>query len=175
MMGAVASVERVLCYLVGIALLAFAPRGLAQVNRCENSLSEQDRTAIRNAIEKYRTTWLAGDAEGVMGTLTDDAVLLPAQGRAPVVGREAIWKYWWPAGGPTTTVTKLNITYEEIGGECSTAYARGRDEVGWTILEDGTRKSHSNSGTYLNVMRRLPNGSWRISHHMWDIDPSKNQ
>ena len=149
--------------------------GLAQVNRCKCILTDQDRTAIRSTIEKYRTSWLAGDAEGVMGTFAEDAVLMPPQGIAPAVGREAIRKYWWPAGGPTTTITKLNITYEDIGGECSTAYARGRDEVGWIIEENGTRKSHGNSGTYLNVMRRLPDGSWRISHHMWDVDPSKNQ
>jgi ketosteroid isomerase-like protein len=97
-----------------------------------------------------------------MATFTDDSVLMPAQGSTPAVGREAIRKYWWPASGPKTTITKLNITYEEIGGECGTAYARGRGEVGWTIEESGTRKSHANSGTYLNVMRRLPDGSWLI-------------
>jgi len=175
MREAVASIDRFMCCIVGIGLLVFSHDGAAQVNRGEATLTQQDRTAIQSVIEKYRTSWLAGDAEGVMRTFTEDAVLLPAQGSTPVVGSEAIRKYWWPAGGPTTTVTKLNITYEEIGGECSTAYARGRDEVGWTIEENGTRKSHGNSGTYLNVMRRLPDGSWRISHHMWDVDPSKNQ
>ncbi len=161
--------------VVGIGLLALSPAGLAQADHCKSALTENDRTAIRNVIEKYRMSWLAGDAEGVMSTLTEDAVLLPAQGSAPVVGREAIREYWWAAGGPPTTITKLNLTYEEIGGECRTAYARGRDEVGWTIEENGTKKSHGNSGTYLNVMRRLPGGSWRISHHMWDHDPSKRQ
>jgi ketosteroid isomerase-like protein len=100
-----------------------------------------------------------------MATFTDDSVLMPAQGSTPAVGREAILKYWWPAGGPKTTITKLNITYEEIGGECGTAYARGRAEVGRSIEENGTRKSRANSGTYLSVMRVLPDGlgSFRIT------------
>jgi ketosteroid isomerase-like protein len=25
-------------------------------------------------------------------------------------------------------------------------------------------------GTFLNVLKKLPNGEWKISHHMWD-DP----
>ncbi len=175
MREAVASIERVMGCIVGIGLLAFSLDGLAQAIRCECPLTEQDRTAIRSAIEKYRTSWLAADAEGVMGTFTEDAVLMPAQGSPPAIGREAIRKYWRPVGGPTTTIIKLDITYEEIGGGCNTAYARGRDEVGWTIEENGTRKSPGNSGTYLNVMKRLPDGSWRILHHMWDVDPSKNQ
>jgi uncharacterized protein (TIGR02246 family) len=169
------SVERAVWCAVCIGLLAFSPTGLARAEHDKSALTEQDRTAIRSVIEKYRTSWLAGDAAGVMSTFTDDAVLLPAQGSAAVVGREAIRRYWWPAGGPPTTITKLNITYEQIGGECGIAYARGKDEVGWTIEENGTKKNRGNSGTYLNVMRRLPDGTWRISHHMWDDDPTKRQ
>ncbi len=118
----VASVKRAVWCVVGIGLLALSLAGLAQADHGKSALTEHDRTSIRNVIEKYRTSWLAGDAEGVMSTFTEDAVLLPAQGSAPVVGREAIRKYWWPAGAPPTTVTKLNITYEEMGGECGTAF-----------------------------------------------------
>ena len=47
---------------------------------------------------------------------------------------------------------------------------RGLDHLGrWN------EKVPQQFGPYLNVMRRLPNGSWRISHPMWDVDPSKNQ
>lgn len=58
MRGAVTSVGRVMCCIVGIGLLAFSPDGLAQVNRCKCTLTEQDRIAIRSTIEKYRTSWL---------------------------------------------------------------------------------------------------------------------
>jgi ketosteroid isomerase-like protein len=95
-----------------------------------------------------------------MATFTDDSVLMPAQGSTPAVGREAIRKYWRPASGPKTTIKKLNITYEEIGGERGTAYARGRGEVGWTIEENGTRKSHANSGMNLNEKA----SGWFLAH-----------
>ena len=160
---------------VGVGLLILSSFGLAQSSERKSSLTEQDRAAIRSVIEKYRRSWLGGNVEGVMSTFTAGGVLLPAQGAPPVVGADAIRKYWWPASGPATTITKLDITYEEIDGECEIAYARGRDEVGWTVEENGAKKRHSNFATYLNVMRKLPDGSWRISQHMWDDDPSKRQ
>jgi uncharacterized protein (TIGR02246 family) len=135
------------------------------------TLSEQDVAAIRAIIEAYRTSWLAGDEQAVLKTLTDDAVLLPHHGDAPVVGRSAITKFWWPDGAPPTKITKLIITIDEVGGDCSVAYARGRDEVSWSIEERGTTKTYGNAGYYLNILRKLPDGTWHISHHMWD-DPA---
>ena len=52
--------------------------------------SAADIAGIRAATEKYRTSWLTGDAQGMLGTFTDDGVIRPAEGGAPVVGREAI-------------------------------------------------------------------------------------
>ena len=58
------------------------------------SLSSSDRDAIRAIHESYRRAWLAGDAQGVRNTFTDDAVLLPHHGVQPVVGMEAIKQFW---------------------------------------------------------------------------------
>lgn len=142
---------------------------------CGANLTEQDKSSIQATIEKYRASWLRGDREAVLDTFTDDGVVLPAQGAAALVGRSAIRNYWWPEGVTPPKITKLDITYENIGGDCRIAYVYGRDEVGWTVQNRDMAESHASSGTYLNVMKKLPDGSWRISHHMWDIDPSKRR
>ena len=136
------------------------------------TLTDADVAGIRGAIEAYRTAWLRGDAAGVLATLTPDAVLLPAHGAAPIVGTTAITSYWWPPDGPPTTITRLDITVDGLqgGGEFASAY--GRDDVEWTQREGGETRAHGHPGTYLNVMRKLPDGSWRISRHMWDDGPS---
>lgn len=156
--------------LAGIAALLLAPAPLARAAsaECPPGLSPQDRAAIRAVLEAYRTSWLKGDAQGVLDTLTADAVLLPAHGAPAVVGTEAITKYWWPAGGPPSTVVQLDITVEQLEGDCRIAYARGRDDVAWTSEEKGATTRHGHPGTYLNVFRRLPDGTWRIAQHMWD-------
>jgi uncharacterized protein (TIGR02246 family) len=128
---------------------------------------------VRDVLEAYRTSWLRGDAKGVLATLTPDAVLLPAHGAAPVVGTSAITQYWWPPDGPPTTITRLDISVEHLGGDCQVAFVSGHDDVRWTAVENGVTKTHGHPGTYLNVLQRTPDGTWRIARHMWDDGPSE--
>jgi uncharacterized protein (TIGR02246 family) len=134
-------------------------------------LTPGDQQAIKAVLEAYRTAWLANDPKGVLKTFTEDAVLEPADGATAVVGIAAIEKYWFAPGGPTTTITELNVTVDQVGGNQTFAFARGLDGVAWTVTENGTTRKHSHPGTYLNVMKKLADGSWRIQVHMWSAGP----
>ena len=138
-----------------------------------SGLAPEDASAIKATIDAYRTAWLSNDAKGVLKTFTDDAVLLPAHGAPAVVGIAAIEKYWFTPGGPPTIITELNISVDQVSGNPTLAFARGLDGVAWTVSQDGTTRRHSHSGTYLNVMKKLPDGSWRIQAHMWDDGPER--
>lgn len=153
--------------LLGLSVTPDAAEG-----PCAAELTTADATAIRAVVAAYSASWLANDAEGVLRTLTDDAVLLPAKGAAPIVGKRAIERYWWPKGAPVTVVTRLDITVEGLSGDCRVASAYGHDTVAWTQDENGRVTAHGHPGTYLNVFRKEANGTWRISHHMWDDGPS---
>jgi uncharacterized protein (TIGR02246 family) len=144
---------------------------VAGSNERQSSLTPDDQNAIRATIEAYRTTWLANNAQGVLKTLSDDAVLMPAHGTPAVVGIAAIEKYWFTHGGPITVVTGLDITIDEIDGNATLAFARGADRVTWTVTQGGVTHRHSHPGTYLNVMKKMPDGSWRIRVHMWEDGP----
>ena len=152
-------------------LLLAAAAGRAQA--APEALPRRDIDAIRAVIEAYRAAWLHGDARGVLDTLTPDAVLLPAHGAAPIVGAAAITNYWWPTDAPVTKITRLEITVEDVRGEGRFASVYGHDDVEWTQVESGVTKTHGHPGTYLNVMQKVPDGSWRISRHMWDDGPSR--
>ena len=137
------------------------------------TLTETDVAAIHATVEAYRQSWLAGDAEGVLRTFTEDAVLLPHHGDPPVVGIAAIRSYWFAPGGPPTTITELALTIEQTSGNAGLAFVRGRDSVAWTVSRGGRITRSSNAGTYLNVMKKMPDGSWRIQAHMWDDPPNR--
>jgi uncharacterized protein (TIGR02246 family) len=134
-------------------------------------ISPADKQAVQAVNDAYRKAWLANDAEGVRRLFTDDAVLLPHHGVDPVQGMRAINDFWWPSDAPPTTVTKLEMTAQEIGGQGDIAYVWGRAEVAWTSGNGGGAKTFSNRGTYLSILRRQPAGGWKISHHMWDDPP----
>ena len=136
-------------------------------------LTQADVAGIHETIEAYRRSWLAGDAEGVLRTFTDDAVLLPHHGDPPVVGIEAIRKYWFAPGGPPTTITELVLTIDQTSGNSGLAFVRGSDSVAWTVSDRGQVTRWSNAGTYLNVMKKMQDGSWRIQAHMWDDPPNR--
>ena len=159
-----------LAWLLCPVMLFSAPQ--SDSKSCEKGLTPDDVKAIKATIEAYRTSWLQGNAKGVLNTFAEDAVLLPHHGDPPVQGITAIQTYWFGASGPATTITGLKITVEQVGGSETTAFARGLDAVSWTMTPEGKpQQSFSNSGTYLNVMKKLPDGSWRIQVHMWD-DPA---
>ncbi|MDP9160252.1 MAG: SgcJ/EcaC family oxidoreductase [Acidobacteriota bacterium] len=162
------------CAAVGFLIVAAL--GLSSDSQGQASgLSPSDEHAIRATINAYRSAWLANDAKGVLKVFTDDAVLLPAHGATAVIGIDAIRKYWFTLGGPPTTITELNITVDQVSGNRTLGYARGLDEVTWTVTENGTTHRHSHSGTYLNVMKKLSDGSWRIQVHMWDDGPEQSE
>jgi uncharacterized protein (TIGR02246 family) len=156
----------------GVTLIIFlfvaAPSTVSNSMDQRSELTPQDQKAIKATVEAYRVAWLANDAKGVLKTFTDDAVLLPAHGTPAIVGIAAIEKYWFSSGGPTTIVTGLNITVDQVSGYERLAFARGSDDVAWTITQDGTTHRHFHPGTYLNVMKKLTDGAWRIQVHMWD-------
>jgi uncharacterized protein (TIGR02246 family) len=156
-----------------IVFLILANPSAASGSKDKSSLSPEDEKAIKATMEAYRTAWLANDAKGVLSTFTSDAVVLPAHGASPVVGMPAIEKYWFTPGGPPTVITKLDITVDQVSGNGTFAFARGLDTVAWTVTQDGVTRRHSHPGTYLNVMKKLPDGSWRIQVHMWDDGPER--
>lgn len=133
-------------------------------------LSARDRAEIRADIEMYRTSWLAGDRAGVMSTFVEEPVAAPPNMGKPLVGRSALEAFWWPAG-PPTTITRLDITVDDIQGDCRIAWARGQDSVEWVTQGADPSKPRGNSGTYVNVMQRSPAG-WKIAVHMWNDDPA---
>ena len=164
------SSTRITTVLITLFLLANASVAFA-ANDHRRELGPADEKAIRATIESYRTAWLANDAKGVLKTFTDDAVLQPAHGAPAIVGIGAIEKYWFAPGGPPTTITKLDITVDQVSGNARLAFARGLDIVAWTMTQTGVTRRYSHPGTYLNVMKKLPDGTWRIQVHMWDDGP----
>jgi uncharacterized protein (TIGR02246 family) len=130
------------------------------------TLSPEARSAASAATLAYRDAWLSNAPEKVMATLTPDAVLLPS-GMEPIAGAAAIRAFWWPADGPATTITAMEQTIAEITGEGDLAIVRGHGSLTFTMRQDGREATRTQRSTFLNVVRRQADGSWKITHRMW--------
>lgn len=148
-------------------LLLLAPA--CRTGRSADS-TEADLANLRSVNEAYRVAWLKGDSAAVLRLFTSDAVLLPHHGDPPVVGIEAIRRFWWPTDAPPTTVTTLDITTDgaRVDGRIGTLW--GRYSLGFSYQDGRLTHSVRNGGTYLMVLQRQPDQRWRITHRMWD-DP----
>ena len=134
----------------------------------QSTLSPEDVAKIKAVHKKYEETWLGGDADGVRALFTEDSVLMPPHAAKPWIGRKGLNEFWFPPSAASTKITKLVVTVEGIGGDGQIAYAWGAHEVAWTTTQGGATTSAEHTGTFLNILRKQPNGEWKISHHMWD-------
>jgi uncharacterized protein (TIGR02246 family) len=132
------------------------------------SLSAEDIEKIKRVHSRYEEAWLKDDADGVRALFTDDAVLLPPHGDVPRIGQSGLNEFWFPPNAPSTKITKLVVIPKSIGGDGEIAYVWGTHEVAWTTVQAGKATDASHIGVFLNVLRKQPNGEWKISHHMWD-------
>ena len=128
----------------------------------------QDRNSVREVMDAYVRHWLAGDAAAVTALFADDAVLVPHHGLPAVVGLDAIRKWWWPAGAAPTTIDAFSIEYDQIAGDGSMAFVRGRQKLEWTT----NGKRFRNAGNALTVLRK-EGGRWRIVLQMWGDPPNQ--
>jgi uncharacterized protein (TIGR02246 family) len=137
------------------------------------SLSPTDVAAIRALLERYRMGWLAGNPDTVRRCFTQDAVLLPHHGVLPVVGMAAINEFWFPASSAKTTITKFVQMLDEVGGEGTLAYVRGRSEVAWRVDDGANSQNWRNGGNFLAVLKKQSDGKWLMSHLIWDDPPNQ--
>jgi uncharacterized protein (TIGR02246 family) len=136
-------------------------------------LSAEDSAAVRLVLERYRATWLANDEEGVLSTFATDAILMPAHGSPTVAGMPAIKQYWWAPSTNKTTITKFEQNLDEVGGNESIAYARGTSDVEWSSENKGVTQNWQNDSSFLFLLKRQGDGSWHISHLIWDAGENK--
>lgn len=155
-----------------VAISLWLVVGVVNVRAESGKLSAADVAKVRAVSEAYAAAWLSNDPQAVLKLFSDDAVLIP-QGSRPVVGIEAVKNFWWPAGGGHTTIKSFDVTTDEVGGEGDVAYVRGSYQFSFSYEDKGKTTELTNTGNYMMIMRRGPDGSWRISHRMWGDLPRK--
>ena len=125
-----------------------------------------DRAAAEAATQAYRTAWLTNDPEKVMATLTADAVIYPST-LSPIKGADAIRKFWFPADS-STRVTALELSIDSVHVDGDTAITSGTGSLTFVVSQGGvTSQPRTQRHWHVNVLRRQPDGSWRIWRRMW--------
>lgn len=122
--------------------------------------------AMRKAARAYADAWLTNNADAVMATFVDEPVLSPS-GLPYLEGQDAARAFWFPADSPPIKVTDFEMTEIEAVVSGNLGYVRGT----FRLVLEYAGNSYENHGKYLTILRKVPDGLWRISHHIWDDLP----
>ena len=153
-----------------VAVLGLSVLGFRPVEVVPSQLPPADDVKVRAVEAAYATAWVKNDPAAILATLWPDAVLIPP-GHAPVRGVDEIRRFWWPPGGPKTTVTLFESTVVQVGGSGSTAFALSTYRFDFSWEDGGKKTERSSRGNALMLFRRNAGGEWRISHRMWSNLP----
>lgn len=127
-----------------------------------------EMAAIEELHRRDREAALRGDTSVLVDLATEDVVLLPP-GSAPVEGKEAVAEMLAREEGTREGTEVLDYAQDfrevslhgDVAIEWGTYRGRARLENGTTV---------TSSGSLLRILRRDPDGSWKVSRSIWTED-----
>ncbi len=138
-------------------------------------MQEDTEQAKRDAIEKLHRrdaeASRTGDFDTLLSLWTDDAVMLPPEG-PPVVGIDAIRKLMLRGRDQRAAiiVTEYVQDFQELLILGDTAFE-------WGTYHGASRPSaggaeEASSGKLMRLLRRQPDGAWKVARSIWTVDRS---
>ena len=130
----------------------------------EPSTREADMAAINALTDRAEEALNGGDAAASVALYTDEAVsMIP--NRPAAVGKEAISQAMHAALAANSYELSLSTEEVEVLGDW--AFWRGSYSVTLTPSEG---EPIEDKGKVLNILRRQPDGSWKIARHIRNSD-----
>jgi uncharacterized protein (TIGR02246 family) len=137
---------------------------------------QPDREAVSAAVDtiwqEYAATLNAGDIDAWVELWTDDGVQMPP-GEPPVVGKERI-RARNQAVSDRFVFDMRSIDNQELRVAGDWAYARGTYAASLTPRQGG--EPIDIDGKYMSILRRQPDGSWKIHRDIFNsnVPPGGN-
>lgn len=136
--------------LIGVLGLCLAVSGTLQAQH----------SPMHEIVEQFQTHFNNGDYEAVAALYTDDAVRFPP-GATPVSGHEAIVAFLQSTADATVMI---EFGGSEMSGDMLSSW--GTYEIYSTSAEG---EGPVQSGPWMNVARKGEDGTWKITHDIWNI------
>ena len=134
--------------------------------------AKADPEAAKAAIKADEKTWnaefKARNSEGLMAHYADDAFFV-APGVKGTDGSTAIRQVYANASTDPAFAVSFASDKIDVSNSGDMAYARGHFSEKYT--DPKTRKVMTDSGSYLTVYKKQPDGSWKASEDFAAADP----
>ena len=149
--------------VVGIVLLLLGT-ACRDVGPTAGPLTQEDIVDIKTLASSLDVAVLAGDWDAAAALFTEDVCLMFPNG--PVLCGRDEFRDWIDAVG--YSASEHEIEFQEIAGYGDLAYARGGGME--TFIASGMSTPVSDTVKILSIVRKQPDGSWKIAIWMWSSD-----
>jgi len=126
---------------------------------------QADLDAVRSVVDQEVAMAVAGDPDAFIGQFTTDAMAMPPN--EPAVSGEA-FREW-----VRNFMEQFNVdaaSYRDDNIVVDGDLAVHRYEFLWTLTPASGGETINEVAKGIHVLRRQPDGSWRISHDIWSSD-----
>ncbi len=127
---------------------------------------EADRAAIEAVREAEEAAANAGNVDGFMALIAEDAMYLQPNG-PPLIGADAV-REWLEEFMEATTVEFNRYDTEEVIVSGDLAVERFSGE--WTLMPKAGGDPVTEGIKGVHVMERQADGSWKILYDVWNSD-----
>jgi len=135
---------------------------------CQAPSTESETVAIKKILLKdYIEAENAGDVNAKLSLFTDDAVLMPPN-EPTVSGKDAIRS--WQQATYDQVALQVTDTLEELKLFGDWGFARGSYSADINLKAGG--KLPQEDGKFLVIIKRQPDGFWKIACDMWSSNTS---
>jgi uncharacterized protein (TIGR02246 family) len=139
------------------------------VSGCQQKVDTQaDVEAVKSVVEQNFTAFNDGNVDGFLQVATEDAIYLPPN-NPPLIGKEAI-RNWYNLD---ILYIDCNLSMKDVHVSGDLAVARQITTCTMKLKDSGKPVMINKPFTNLNVLRKQSDGSWKISHAMWNQDETQ--
>jgi len=133
---------------------------------CQTPSNEGDIEAINSVTNEYIEATNSGDVDGWLGTMADDAVILPPN-HPLVTGKEEI-RSWIVTSFFEPFNVQLSASHQEILIIGDLAFTYGFFSLSLTPKDGGG--VIEDRGKFINIFKRQPDGSWKYHRLIFNSD-----
>jgi len=129
---------------------------------------KEDLQLIANQLDEITALDFDGGPAPYWDFFTDDATILPP-GRLPISGKQNVLEFYRSA---FEGIKILEVLYDEpeidLDGDLAVRRYSGRA----TLANESTQDTVVFRNKYMDVVTKQADGTWKISVHMWNQNPS---
>jgi ketosteroid isomerase-like protein len=151
--------------LIGLAVTSHAAGEVRTYTFDNVRVVSPDVIAIEEVLNQYAVYANAGDLESWLSLHADDVVKMPPDAPA-IFGIEDLRANFKPAFDDFDTSCVIYPEEAHVDGDLG--YARGTYSISITPKAGGETISLMPDGKYLTILKRQPDGSWKISHDCYN-------